>query len=64
VLVADIAAEWASRHGQPFTLELSGPAGGRWGDGGERHVLDAVEFARVVSGRGSGPGLLTTRVPF
>jgi uncharacterized protein (TIGR03083 family) len=64
VLVADIAAEWAARHGQPATLELTGPAGGRWGDGGEQHVLDAVEFCRILSGRGTGPGLLATRVPF
>ena len=26
--------------------------------------LDAVEFARVISGRGQGDGLLRTRVPF
>jgi len=64
-LVDDIAVEWADRHGQPYTLELTGPAGGRWGgDGGEQHVLDAVEFARIVSGRGTGSGLLKTRVPF
>ena len=30
VLVADIAAEWAGRHGQPCTLTLTGPAGGSW----------------------------------
>jgi len=27
-IVADAVAEWARRHGQPFTLELSGAAGG------------------------------------
>src|SRR5205085_447716 len=27
-LVADAVAEWASRHGQPYTLHLTGPAGG------------------------------------
>jgi hypothetical protein len=26
-LVADIVAEWASLHGEPFTLHLTGPAG-------------------------------------
>ncbi len=27
-IVADVVAEWARRHGQPFTLTLTGPAGG------------------------------------
>lgn len=66
VLVADVAAEWASRHGQPCTLTLTGPAGGRWtwGSAGPGIELDAVEFCRVLSGRGRGEGLLATRVPF
>ena len=36
-IVADAVAEWARRHGQPFTLELTGPAGGTFtaGSGGE-----------------------------
>ena len=65
-LVADVAAEWAERHGQPCTLVLTGPAGGRWswGAGGDTLELDAVEFCRVISGRGAGDGLLSTRVPF
>jgi uncharacterized protein (TIGR03083 family) len=65
-IVADIVAEWARRHGQPFTLELTGPAGGTFvaGDGGEHIELDAVEFCRIVSGRAQGTGLLTTAVPF
>jgi uncharacterized protein (TIGR03083 family) len=63
-LVADIVHEWAQRHGQPYTLELSGPAGGIWGTGGERITMDALEFCRVVSGRGEATGLLTTAVPF
>jgi uncharacterized protein (TIGR03083 family) len=66
VLVADIVQEWAERHGQPCTLVLAGPAGGSWtwGDGGPTYELDAVEFCRVLSGRGAGEGLLVTRVPF
>ncbi len=65
-LVADVAAEWAARHGQPCSLMLTGPAGGHWtwGTGGESLDLDAVEFCRVLSGRGSGDGLLSTQVPF
>ena len=66
VLIADIAREWAERHGQPCTLTLTGPAGGswRWGEGGSSYSLDAVEFARILSGRAEGDGLLATPVPF
>lgn len=65
-LVADVVAEWARRHGQPFTLHLTGPAGGRYvaGAGEPEIALDAVEFCRILSGRGEGDGLLATRVPF
>ena len=65
-IVADVVAEWARRHGRPFTLELEGPAGGTFqhGDGGERATLDAVEFCRILSGRAVGTGLLSTEVPF
>jgi uncharacterized protein (TIGR03083 family) len=63
-LVDDVVREWAERHGQPCTLELTGPAGGVWGTGGERITLDALEFCRAVSGRGEATGLLTTAVPF
>ena len=66
VLVADVVAEWAERHGRPYRLRLTGPAGGEWssGDGGEEIELDAVEFCRVLSGRGRGDGLLGQQVPF
>lgn len=30
-IVADVAAEWARRHGQPYRLTLTGPAGGTFG---------------------------------
>src|SRR5579862_2116693 len=29
-IVADVVAEWARRHAQPFVLELTGPAGGAY----------------------------------
>lgn len=66
VLVADVVADWARRHGQPYDLTLTGPAGGHWhaGEGGVSITCDAEEFCRVVSGRGSGRGLLSTFVPF
>ena len=65
-IVADVVAEWARRHGQPFTLTLTGPAGGSYATSaaGEALALDAVEFCRIVSGRAAGTGLLTTPVPF
>jgi len=56
----------SARHGQPFTLTLSGAAGDRFtsGIGGPELELDAVEFCRILSGRAPGSGLLSTRVPF
>jgi uncharacterized protein (TIGR03083 family) len=71
-IVADVVAEWARAHGQAFTLPLEGPAGGTFvsgqpgagNDRGETHQLDAVEFCRILSGRGRGSGLLSQFVPF
>ncbi len=65
-IVADVVAEWARRHGQPFSLTLGGPAGGDFvaGEGGERIEIDAVEFCRVLSGRGVRSGVLAQKVPF
>jgi uncharacterized protein (TIGR03083 family) len=65
-IVADVVAEWTSRHGKAYDLRLTGPAGGHFSAGmhGEHHELDAVEFCRIVSGRGHGRGLLATTVPF
>jgi len=65
-VVADVVRDWADRHSRPFRLELDGPAGGSYASGvdGEGHSLDAVEFCRILSGRGTGSGLLGTRVLF
>jgi len=69
-IVADVVAEWARRHGQPFTLHLEGPAGGTFTSagsqptGGEIITIDAIEFCRILSGRATGAGLLTQEVPF
>jgi uncharacterized protein (TIGR03083 family) len=65
-IVADVVAEWARRHGRPFELTLTGPAGGRYrsGTGGEPIEIDAVELCRTLAGRAHGGGLLSTVVPF
>lgn len=71
-IVADVVAEWARRHGRPFSLVLDGPAGGsfaanddqRGAGGGAALELDAVEFCRTLAGRCPGSGLLTQVVPF
>jgi uncharacterized protein (TIGR03083 family) len=64
-IVADVVAEWSRRHGQPYTLTLTGPAGGQFraGEGGAPETVDAVESARIVSGRAEGPGILRHKLP-
>jgi uncharacterized protein (TIGR03083 family) len=64
-LVADIVAEWAEIHGEPFELILDGVAGGKFsqGVGGERVELDALDFVRTVSGRLPGTGVLSNPLP-
>lgn len=65
-VVADMVDEWAERHGQPYRLTLTGPAGGTYerGSGGPELTCDAVEWTRINSGRASGEGLLATRVQY
>jgi hypothetical protein len=64
-LVAGIVAEWAGTHGEDFVATLAGPAGGRFaqGSGGEEINMDAVEFCRILAGRGEGHGLLEHKLP-
>ena len=66
-ILADIVAEWSHRHAQPFTLTLTGPAGGTFqaGDDPARpaQTVDAVEFATIISGRADGPGVLRHKLP-
>jgi uncharacterized protein (TIGR03083 family) len=69
VIVADVVAEWADRHGKDFELTLTGPAGGTWraGANGPTWTLDAVDFCRAVSRRPAAvtlDELLNTEVPF
>lgn len=72
-IVADIVAEWAGTHGEPFALDLTGPAGGSFTSGagakadggadGQQVTMDAVQFARVLAGRGTGTGVLAHPLP-
>jgi uncharacterized protein (TIGR03083 family) len=64
-IVADLVAEWAATHGEPFTLELTGPAGGTFSsDNGAEHVsIDVIEFARTLSGRRAGTGVMRHPLP-
>ena len=64
-LVADIVAEWASIHGQPFELVLEGPAGGKYRQGvdGERVEIDAIDLIRTLAGRLPGTGVLSNPLP-
>jgi uncharacterized protein (TIGR03083 family) len=66
ILVADVAHEWALRHGKPCHLHLTGPAGGTWtfGVDGPAQEIDAIEFCRTLSGREPAADLLGTAVPF
>lgn len=66
VLVDDMVTEWAQRHGHPFALTLTGPAGGSWqvGRGGPQLELEVADFCRTISGRRRADGLLATQVPF
>lgn len=65
-IVADAVIEWARRHGRPFTLHLSGPAGGTFvqGDDGDVLRFDAIEFCRILSGRVVGVTAFDQEVPF
>ncbi len=64
-IVDDVVREWAARHAEPYALELSGPAGGRWSRGEVTSIsMEATEFCRAVSGRVEGEGLLSVQVPF
>ena len=64
-ILADLVAEWAGTHDEPFVLTLDGPAGGafRAGTGGERVDMDAIEFARILAERGHGNGVLRHPLP-
>jgi uncharacterized protein (TIGR03083 family) len=61
-IVADIIAEWATTHTDPFALKLTGSAGGTYvrdsADSGDCLEVDAIECCRILSGRGTPVGVL------
>ena len=64
-IVADIVAEWAATHGEPFVLELSGPAGGTYtsGTGGEVVCIDTLDYISILTERTTGTGVLRNILP-
>ena len=64
-LLADMVADWKQVYDHSFRLDLEGPAGGTYvsGEGGEELRIDAIEWIWILSGRGSGSGLLTKELP-
>ena len=64
-ILADIVAEWAATHGEPFTLVLDGPAGGTFvqGTGGEEVRISVVDFIRTLAERTPASGVLRHTLP-
>lgn len=61
-IVADIVREWADLYGHSFAIDLEGPGGGAFVAGaadasGDALRIDAVDFVRILAGRGVHPGL-------
>jgi len=64
-IIEDMVAEWTKLYDLSVTLHLEGPAGGTYvrGDGGEELTIDAIEWIWILSGRGTGTGLLEKELP-
>ena len=64
-ILADIVAEWAATHGEPFTLVLDGPAGGTFvqGVGGEAIHISVIDFVRTLAERTTASGVLQHTLP-
>jgi uncharacterized protein (TIGR03083 family) len=69
VIVADIVAEWADRHGKDFELTLTGAVGGtcKVGANGPSWTLDAIDFCRATARRPASitlDELMNTEIPY
>jgi uncharacterized protein (TIGR03083 family) len=64
-ILADIIAEWAATHGEPFTLVIDGPAGNTFvhGTGGEEVHISVVDFVRALAERTTASGVLRRTLP-
>jgi uncharacterized protein (TIGR03083 family) len=64
-ILADIVAEWASTHHEPFTLVVEGPAGGTFtrGTAGEEVHIGVVDFIRTLAERTTASGVLAHTLP-
>jgi uncharacterized protein (TIGR03083 family) len=64
-ILADIVAEWASTHREPFSLVLEGPAGGSYaqGVGGDEIHLSVIDFVRTLAERTTASGILQHTLP-
>jgi uncharacterized protein (TIGR03083 family) len=56
-ILTDVVTDWARRHGGPFDLTLTGPAGGHWRVPGDGPTVeqDAVQFCQGLFGRAPAP---------
>jgi uncharacterized protein (TIGR03083 family) len=64
-IIEDMVAEWTNLYDLSVTLHLDGPAGGTYvrGSGDDELTVDAVEWIWILSGRGTGSGLLKKELP-
>ncbi len=64
-LIGDMVAEWTKLYDLSVSLHLEGPAGATYvrGTGDEELRIDAVEWIWILSGRGTGTGLLKKELP-
>ena len=64
-LLEDMVAEWAKLYDLSIMLQLEGPAGGTFvrGTGDEELTIDAVDWIWILSGRGTGTGVLRKELP-
>jgi uncharacterized protein (TIGR03083 family) len=64
-LIADMVADWAGTNHHPFSIHLSGPAGGGFTSGtdGPELDIDATDWVWIISGREPGTGLLANPLP-